>query len=359
MLSTGDVHGCLRKLESLLRTIKFPGHVDYDSLSKGDPSAFLPIVSFTLTSLSPPLTEHLIAAGFELTGKTDLRFTDTLYKYKPILTKQQFLQFGFSQRKISVTCDVINLVMQKHNRLKKVPGKPFVVKHKESCATFATDSCHTLTSPSLSDDVPSPPSPENGASSKSSEWRDEQLSEVKERLSAVEAQLEDLQSGPDRLRVLEKRLQDLEEQRWRNTDEVDDEVLFHRERRQFNKCHRHDDRIPFQDEGGGDIVTVSRQSWENLTSRVLLLETKLELSSTRVNAAPSCSSCSLCGCGAVSSSPQPSAVPQNQEPDSPHSSPSDDLRERLESITNMLKSTSSLLKNTESSSSSFLQMNDE
>nr|XP_043872986.1 centrosomal protein of 44 kDa isoform X2 [Solea senegalensis] len=339
MLSTGDVHGCLRKLESLLRTIKFPGHVDYDSLSKGDPSAFLPIVSFTLTSLSPPLTEHLIAAGFELTGKTDLRFTDTLYKvlrdifqYKPILTKQQFLQFGFSQRKISVTCDVINLVMQKHNRLKKVPGKPFVVKHKESCATFATDSCHTLTSPSLSDDVPSPPSPENGASSKSSEWRDEQLSEVKERLSAVEAQLEDLQSGPDRLRVLEKRLQDLEEQRWRNTDE---------------------------DEGGGDIVTVSRQSWENLTSRVLLLETKLELSSTRVNAAPSCSSCSLCGCGAVSSSPQPSAVPQNQEPDSPHSSPSDDLRERLESITNMLKSTSSLLKNTESSSSSFLQMNDE
>ncbi|XP_058496031.1 centrosomal protein of 44 kDa [Solea solea] len=279
-----------------------------------------------------------MAAGFELTGKTDLRFTDTLYKvlrdifqYKPILTKQQFLQFGFSQRKISITCDVINLVMQKHNRLKKVPGKPFVVKHKESCATFATDSCHTLTSPSLSDDDLSPPSPENGASSKSSEWRDEQLSEVKERLSAVEAQLEDLQSGPDRLRILEKRLQDLEEQRRRHTDE---------------------------DEGGGDVVTVSRQSWENLTSRVLLLETKLELSSTRVNAAPSCS---LCGCGAVSSSPQPSAVPQNQEPDSPHSSPSDDLRERLESITNMLKSTSSLLKNTESSSSSssFLQMNDE
>lgn len=50
------------------------------SLSHGDPSAFLPIVSFTLTSFSPPFAEHLMATGLELTGKSDLRFTDTLYK---------------------------------------------------------------------------------------------------------------------------------------------------------------------------------------------------------------------------------------------------------------------------------------
>lgn len=50
------------------------------SLSQGDPSAFLPIVSFTLTSFSPPFAEQLMAAGLELTGKSDLRFTDTLYK---------------------------------------------------------------------------------------------------------------------------------------------------------------------------------------------------------------------------------------------------------------------------------------
>lgn len=30
MLSTGDVQGCLRKLETLLRAIKYPGHVDYN-----------------------------------------------------------------------------------------------------------------------------------------------------------------------------------------------------------------------------------------------------------------------------------------------------------------------------------------
>lgn len=102
-----------------------------------------------------------MAAGLELTGKSDLRFTDTLYKvtdriklvlqaekrkdyqplvlntaisvcflclqalrdlfhYKPVLTKQQFLQWGFSERKISVVCDIINLVLQKHNQLQKV-----------------------------------------------------------------------------------------------------------------------------------------------------------------------------------------------------------------------------------------------
>uniref|UniRef100_A0A8C3A8J3 Centrosomal protein of 44 kDa n=1 Tax=Cyclopterus lumpus TaxID=8103 RepID=A0A8C3A8J3_CYCLU len=127
MLSTGDVQGCLRQLETLLRAVKYPGYVDYNGLSKGDPSAFLPIVSFTLTSFSPPFAKQLMEAGLELTGKTDLRFTDTLYKvlrdifhYKPILTKQQFLQWGFSQRKISVICDIINLVLQKHNQLKKV-----------------------------------------------------------------------------------------------------------------------------------------------------------------------------------------------------------------------------------------------
>uniref|UniRef100_A0A3Q1CDE5 Centrosomal protein of 44 kDa n=1 Tax=Amphiprion ocellaris TaxID=80972 RepID=A0A3Q1CDE5_AMPOC len=140
MLSTGDVQGCLRKLEALLRVIKYPGYVDYDGLSKGDPSAFLPIVSFTLTSFSPLFVEELMAAGLELTGKTDLRFTDALYKalrdifhYKPILSKQQFLQWGFSQRKISVICDIINLVIQKHSQLKKVHSFSLAYSYLRMC----------------------------------------------------------------------------------------------------------------------------------------------------------------------------------------------------------------------------------
>lgn len=50
-----------------------------------------------------------------------------------------------------------------------------------------------------------------------------QSSEVKGRLSALEAQLESLLSGLDRLSILEKRLEELD--RWRNTEKVDSLLL--------------------------------------------------------------------------------------------------------------------------------------
>ncbi|XP_041789868.1 centrosomal protein of 44 kDa isoform X2 [Chelmon rostratus] len=354
MLSTGDVQGCLRKLESLLRVIKYPGYVDYSGLSKGDPSAFLPIVSFTLTSFSPPFAEQLMAMGFELTGKTDLRFTDALYKvlrdifqYKPILNKQQFLQWGFSQRKISVICDIINLVLQKHNQLKKVSDRPFGVNRTENPSTFPTNTPHVKAFSSSSpenriaelaggeedkdnvlhvSDRPfgvnrtenpstfptntphvkafSSSSPENGIAEMAGgeESKDNVLhsSEVEGRLLALEAQLESL-SGLHRLSILEKRLEELEKQR--NTDKIE-----------------------------GQLISIPKQSWENLMSRVLLLETKLELSNTQLNAPPPCPS----SASSVSSS---SLSEESKE----------DLRDSLERISTMLKSTSSLLKNTESS----------
>ncbi|XP_034749408.1 centrosomal protein of 44 kDa isoform X2 [Etheostoma cragini] len=355
MLSSGDVHGCLRKLETLLWVIKYPGYVDYNGLSKGDPSAFLPIVSFTFTSFSSPFAKQLLEDGLELTGKTDLRFTDTLYKvlrdifhYKPILTKQQFLQWGFSLRKISVTCDIINLVLQKHNQLKKpkvrcpathkddrgdanptmadadtklstvvmadtqdtpsqesrklneehlkakkIYERPFVVNHAENCSTSPSNSSHaeafsshyeTYTS---HNDVNSSNSPGNGIKELAGQEEDKDnilyLSEVEARLSALEAQLGGLLSRLDRLSILEKRLEGLD-------------------------CLEGLDKTRNTDKNEGQVITISRESWENLMSRVLLLETKQDLSNMQ-----------------------------------------EDLKDRLERITNMLKSTSSLLKNTESS----------
>ncbi|XP_035492601.1 centrosomal protein of 44 kDa isoform X1 [Scophthalmus maximus] len=329
MLSSGDVQGCLRGLESLLRAVRYPGHVDHSGISKGDPSAFLPIVSFTLTSFSSPLAEQLLAAGLDLTGKTDLRFTDTLYKvlrdifqYKPVLTKQQFLQWGFSQRKISVVCDIINLVLQKHKQLKKPRGRcpgsqrdgigeahptqtdldtvskrAFVVNHTDH---LSTDSSHRVTSPSHHDEVCSNSSPEGGITEGQEDQEDIVLhsSEVDGRLSAMEAQLESVLSRLDGLRMMEKRLEQLE--RRRNSDQ-----------------------------NGGEVITICSKSWDNLMSRLLLLETKLELSNAQVNAA----------------SPCPSSSTFSSKPDSSK----EDLKDRLESITSMLKSTSSLLKKTEPS----------
>ncbi|XP_008300003.1 centrosomal protein of 44 kDa [Stegastes partitus] len=333
MLSTGDVQGCLRKLETLLRLIKYPGHVDYDGLSKGDPSAFLPIVSFTLNSFSPLFAEELMASGLELTGKTDLRFTDALYKalrdifhYKPVLTKQQFLQWGFSQRKISVLCDIINLVMQKHSQLKKhrvrcpasqkygrgeapstatdaagsVAKRPFVVHHTENPSTYSTVSSHNVTSASHNE-AASAKAPGDGTAELPGREEDKdyspQSSEVEGRLSALEAQVQTLLPALDRLSVLEKRLDELERQR--NADKNE-----------------------------GQVISVSRESWENLMSRLLLLETKLELSNAQISVPLPCQS--------FTSSSMSDSSKEN-------------LKDRLERITHMLKSTSSLLKNPESS----------
>ncbi|KAI3352798.1 hypothetical protein L3Q82_019231, partial [Scortum barcoo] len=289
MMSSGDIQGCLRKLETLLRVIKYPGSVDYNRLAKGDPSAFLPLVSYTLISFSQPFAEQLNAAGLELTGKTDLRFTDTLYKvlrdifqYKPILTKQQFLQWGFSQRKISVICDIINLVLQKHNQLKKprvrcptshkygrgeahamltdedtVSEKPFLGNHLENPLIFPTNSSHmeTLSSQNVTypshNEVYSSSSPGSGIKEVAGgeEVKDDILysSDVEGRLLALEAQLESLLPRLDRLSILEKCLE--EHDRWKNTEKNE-----------------------------GHTITISKECWENLMSRVLLLETKLELS---------------------------------------------------------------------------------
>ncbi|XP_034080348.1 centrosomal protein of 44 kDa isoform X2 [Gymnodraco acuticeps] len=356
MLSNGDVNACLRKLESLLRTIKYPGHVDYNGLSKGDPSAFLPIVSFTLTSFSPPFANQLMEDGLELTGKTDLRFTDTLYKvlrdifhYKPILTKQQFLQWGFSVRKISVICDIINLVLQKHNLLKKLQQrvrcppshkedrgeahptltdadttskKPVVENHMGNCSISPTSHAEAFSSHIVThishNEVHSSTSPREGELAGQGVDNDHLLysSEVEGRLSALEAQLGSVVCVLDRLSVLEERMEERMEQLMEQRMEQRDQ-------------HRNTDKDEEQ------VITISRESWENLMSRLLLVETKVDLNNIQLSVPPQCPSCPCAS---------------NYSSNSMSDASKGDIKDRLDRITNMLKSTSSLLKITESSS---------
>ncbi|XP_023190203.1 centrosomal protein of 44 kDa isoform X2 [Xiphophorus maculatus] len=294
------------------------------------------VVSFTLTTFSPPFAEQLVAAGLELSGKTDLRFTDTLYKvlrdifhYKPILTKEQFLQWGFSQRKISFICDIINLVLQRHKQLHKpkvrYPTKhnlrkkshltptdadaaskiPFVEDHRRNPFHFANpakgdtfsadnegSTHHSEISPSGLSEIPTPDEEESKESFLFS-------SEVDRRLSALEANIHTLMSAFNKLDILEKRLKELE---FKNENKNDEEV-----------------------------VMVPKESWENLMSRVVLLEAKLELRDVQLNA-------SLPAEPLISPHSSLSAVDSSQK----------DLKERLQRITNMMKETSSLLKNKES-----------
>ncbi|XP_051876113.1 centrosomal protein of 44 kDa isoform X1 [Pristis pectinata] len=123
-MTTGDLRGSLRKLEQGLRSLNYPQDIDCDGLAKGDPAAFLPIVSYAFTSYSTYVTEQLITSGVELVGKNDTRFLDAVYKvlrdqfqYKPLLLKDQFLHCGFAERKIQLLCDIINIVTKKHKEL--------------------------------------------------------------------------------------------------------------------------------------------------------------------------------------------------------------------------------------------------
>ncbi|NWU98084.1 CEP44 protein, partial [Upupa epops] len=123
-MATGDLKGSLRKVEQGLRLLSYPRDVDYTVLVKGDPAAFLPIISYAFTSFSTYVAELLVKCDVELTAKNDLRFIEAIYKllrdlfqYKPILTKQQFLQLGFAERKMEIVCDIINCVVKKHKEL--------------------------------------------------------------------------------------------------------------------------------------------------------------------------------------------------------------------------------------------------
>ncbi|XP_029432823.1 centrosomal protein of 44 kDa isoform X3 [Rhinatrema bivittatum] len=138
-MATGDVKGCLRKLEQGLRLLNYPRDVDYTGLVKGDPAASLPIINYAFSSYSNYIAEILVDSVAGFTAKSDLRFIEAIYKvlrdqfqYKPILTKQQFLQFGFAERKIQLVCDIIKFVMKKHKELSTLDKAKSQPKKKTS-----------------------------------------------------------------------------------------------------------------------------------------------------------------------------------------------------------------------------------
>ncbi|CAN2388705.1 Centrosomal protein [Pristimantis euphronides] len=147
-MTTGDLKGVIRKLEQKLRLLNYPRDVDYSGLVKGDPAASLPIISYAFTGYSTYIAEILVSLDIELAAKSDLRFIDAVFKvlrdvfhFKPVLTKQQFLQSGFSERRMQTVCDIIDCVVKKHkeiasqNKAKLQPGnKTACVKDK--CEAF-------------------------------------------------------------------------------------------------------------------------------------------------------------------------------------------------------------------------------
>ena len=73
---------------------------------------------------SLPLANWFTHHGYDLYGRSDLRFLQELYRvlrdvfhYHPKLTKEQFLSAGFAERKVLMTRDILLFCQAKHAEL--------------------------------------------------------------------------------------------------------------------------------------------------------------------------------------------------------------------------------------------------
>uniref|UniRef100_A0A8C3PVH4 Centrosomal protein of 44 kDa n=1 Tax=Chrysolophus pictus TaxID=9089 RepID=A0A8C3PVH4_CHRPC len=289
-MTTGDLKGSLRKMEQGLRMLNYPRDVDYTVLVKGDPAAFLPIISYSFTSFSTYIAELLVKCDVELTAKSDLRFIEAIYKllrdqfhYKPILTKEQFLQFGFAERKMQVVCDIINCVVKKHkelsslNKVKSQTRKKFRPSKREiwsNCGSVLVDlSGSTLNSKQHAQKVP-----------------------LVERHSGDEVR-DDLPLAPVNPTPLNPPFLPAEggneEELYFDDDVVEEQVIENNSQMEFlrsqladcqEKLHKLDwmeDKLRILEERLKGKVIIDEKDWNNLLSRVLLLETELLLQSKK------------------------------------------------------------------------------
>ncbi|XP_067885396.1 centrosomal protein of 44 kDa isoform X2 [Heterodontus francisci] len=276
-MTTGDLKGSLRKLEQGLRSLNYPQDIDYNGLAKGDPAAFLPIISYAFTSYSTYMTEQLLACGVELTGKNDLRFLDAVYKllrdqfqYKPLLLKDQFLHVGFAERKMQLSSDIINIVIKKHKELSSL-NKAKAQSNKNSSCPVKIQSrlkCETL----IPDTLPS----ESNVTIKPL---------VERHLSSDDMKTVCISSSPESEVVENKPVREYTERPTSYESQVlEIEML----KRQIAKCQEKlqvldvvQSKLQALECATAGKVIIDERDWNNLLSRVVLLETQLLLHSRK------------------------------------------------------------------------------
>ncbi|XP_032845706.1 centrosomal protein of 44 kDa isoform X2 [Tyto alba] len=277
-MATGDLKGSLRKIEHGLRLLNYPRDVDYTVLVKGDPAAFLPIISYSFTSFSTYIAELLVKCDVELTAKSDLRFIEAIYKllrdqfqYKPVLTKQQFLQFGFAERKMQIVCDIINCVVKKHKELSNSnKDKSQIRKKLRSFKCEVWSNCdNVLAAPSASALNSKQPQVERHSGSEVSgdlyrlplpaQGGNEE--EMYLDRDVVEVKCEQVIEDNSQIEFLKSQLADCQEK--------------------LHKLDWMEDKLHVLEEKLKGKVIIDEKDWNNLLSRVLLLETELLLQSKK------------------------------------------------------------------------------
>ncbi|XP_056591390.1 centrosomal protein of 44 kDa [Triplophysa dalaica] len=364
-MATGDLKGCLRKLEACLRSLKYPKEVDYQRLAVGDPSACLPLVSYALSSYSASVAEHLVDYGVELTGMNDLRFIENVYKvlrdifsYKPLLNKQQFLQSGFAERKVSILCDVIGLVINKHKELTKesrLVNKPKKRSQLKSCVKNDNNPPVEIDSLDLIGlkVLQKQPLVERHLGTSSIPTRiifssDElpQQEQETEKSPTDNEPFQDLPEPSDSDKcVLESMLAGVEARLLDTVSRLEQRLAFM------------EHRIHALEKSMAGKIVIESSRWENLESRVLLLETRLALTSAQssgnrdfnlnIDRGEIKEDTGPSSCFSTKIQPPSDLSGTGPTPGGPPQTGQENIKERLERIVNMMKDTSDILQNIE------------
>ncbi|KAJ3132945.1 Centrosomal protein of 44 kDa [Physocladia obscura] len=131
--TTGDIRNSIVRVQSELKPLLYSGPFDIPSLTKGDPSSFLPLIHFILlesdsasasssssssnSTANISLVRYFASKNHNLYAKRDGRFIDCVYKllrdefnYKPVLSREQFFSNGFAERKLLFVLDLARMV---------------------------------------------------------------------------------------------------------------------------------------------------------------------------------------------------------------------------------------------------------
>ncbi|XP_052608278.1 centrosomal protein of 44 kDa isoform X4 [Peromyscus californicus insignis] len=253
-MATGDLKRSLRKLEQVLRLLNYPNEVDYVGLMKGDTAASLPIISYSLTSYSPYISELLMESNIDLISKNDVRFTDTVYKTSSCPRKKSIPErpepCSSSENATpgeAVGIDITGRFMTSGKyffMLVSVQKKAVVIRH------LYTEDNIDLPERTVSSTEVSEGCDESEEMTSQIMIHDEQASEVK-------AQLKDLCDNPE-LTALHIALAECQDKLKRLT------------------CV--EKRLQYLEAATKGKVMVDEKAWNNLLSRVTLLETEMLLS---------------------------------------------------------------------------------
>ncbi|KAM3172941.1 hypothetical protein ACTXT7_013529 [Hymenolepis weldensis] len=120
------LRAAIELLRREMRNARVKVEVDFHSMIMGSSSAFVDLYRYLFCNFDRNISLHLASNNFLLTGTTDRRFTETLYricrdllKVKPPLSLAQFFTNSFVEKKLRMSAEIVKSVAELKSRLNR------------------------------------------------------------------------------------------------------------------------------------------------------------------------------------------------------------------------------------------------